>query len=57
MWCHCSGGGVTVGDDVEIGANSVVTKDIPSHSVVAGVPAKVIKVRNNADSMWEEVNL
>jgi maltose O-acetyltransferase len=36
-------GGVTIGDDVVIGANSVVTKDIPSHCVAAGVPAKVIR--------------
>lgn len=35
--------GVTIGDNVIIGAGSVVTKDIPSNSVAAGVPAKVIK--------------
>ena len=35
--------GVTVGDHVVIGANSVVTKDVPSYCIVAGVPAKVIK--------------
>jgi len=35
--------GVTVGDEVVIGSGAVVTKDIPSRSVVAGVPAKVIK--------------
>lgn len=28
--------GVTIGDDVVIGAGSVVTKDIPSHSVAVG---------------------
>jgi maltose O-acetyltransferase len=31
-----------IGDDVIIGAGSVVTKDVPSNSVVAGVPARVI---------------
>lgn len=36
-------GGVHIGDNVIIGANSVVTKDIPSNSMAAGVPAKVIK--------------
>lgn len=36
-------GGVHIGDNVIIGANSVVTKDIPSHSMAAGIPAKVIK--------------
>ncbi|HGM5582914.1 TPA: acyltransferase [Pseudomonas putida] len=35
--------GVHVGDDVIIAAGSVVTKDVPSGSVVAGVPARVIK--------------
>lgn len=35
-------GGITVGDNVLIGAGAVVTKDVPSNSVVAGVPAKVI---------------
>lgn len=34
--------GVTIGDNVIIGAHSLVTKDIPSNSVAAGVPAKVL---------------
>ncbi|WP_291975958.1 CatB-related O-acetyltransferase [Lutibacter sp.] len=38
-------GGVTIGNGVIIGAGAVVTKDIGSYSVVAGVPAKVIKKR------------
>lgn len=36
-------GGVTIGDNVIVGANSVVTHDVPSHCVVAGMPAKVVK--------------
>lgn len=35
--------GVTIGDNCIIAAGAVITKDIPSNSVVAGVPAKVIK--------------
>jgi len=35
-------GGVEIGDDCEIGANVVVTKDIPSYSVVSTPPARAI---------------
>jgi acetyltransferase-like isoleucine patch superfamily enzyme len=35
--------GVTIGDGCVIAAGSVVTKDIPPHSLAAGVPAKVIR--------------
>ncbi|MEK8085856.1 acyltransferase [Aquabacterium sp. A3] len=35
--------GVVVGDNCIIGAGSVVTKSVPSNSVVAGVPAKIIR--------------
>lgn len=34
---------VTIGDGVVIGANSVVTKDIPPYCVVCGNPARIIK--------------
>jgi galactoside O-acetyltransferase len=37
--------GVKIGDGSVVGAGAVVTKDIPSYSVAAGVPAKVIKKR------------
>lgn len=35
--------GVTIGDNVIIGAGSIVTHDIPSNSMAAGAPAKVVK--------------
>lgn len=35
--------GVTIGNNVIIGAGSIVTKDVPDNCVVAGVPAKFIK--------------
>ena len=37
--------GVNIGDNCVIAAGSVVTKDIPSNSVSAGVPAKILKKR------------
>jgi len=39
----CILGNITVGKHSVIGANAVVTKDVPSYSLVGGVPAKVIK--------------
>ena len=38
-------GGMTIGDNVTIGANSVVLKSVPPDSTVIGVPAKVIRVK------------
>ena len=36
-------GGVTIGDNVIIGAGSIVTLDIPSNSLAGGSPARVIR--------------
>lgn len=38
-------GGVRIGNNVTVGAMSVVTKDIPNNAVVGGVPARVIKYK------------
>jgi acetyltransferase-like isoleucine patch superfamily enzyme len=37
--------GVRVGDNAIVGTNSVVTKDVPANAVVAGIPARVIRMR------------
>ena len=38
-------GGVKIGNNVIVGANAVVTKDIPDNAVVGGIPAKIIKIK------------
>ncbi len=38
-------GGVHIGEGAIIGAGSVVTKNVPPYAVVAGIPAKIIKMR------------
>ncbi|MCW2811127.1 MAG: cysE1 [Friedmanniella sp.] len=46
-------GGITVGDDVLVGANSVVRSDVPPGVTVGGAPAQVIAHRGSASSMPE----
>ncbi len=48
-------GNVHIGKHCVIGANSVVTKDIPDYSVAVGIPAKVIKRYNFETMLWERV--
>jgi acetyltransferase-like isoleucine patch superfamily enzyme len=46
VWCGANvviTGGVTIGERCVIGANSVVTQDIPAFSVAAGAPARVLR--------------
>lgn len=48
-------GNVHIGKHCVIGANSVVTKDIPDYSVAAGMPAKVIKKYDFEKEEWVRV--
>lgn len=47
--------GTKIGEGSIIGANAVVSKDIPPLSVAAGIPAKVIKRFNPEKNIWEKV--
>jgi len=57
VWCGLNVtimSGVTIGDDVVIGTGSLVADDVPSNTIVAGVPAKVIKTLDRQDvlKLW-----
>jgi len=45
--------GAKIGKNCVIGANAVVTGDIPDYSVAVGIPAKVVKQYNKNSNRWE----
>ena len=47
----CIMSGVSIGDGAIIGAHAVVTKDVGPYSIVAGVPAKEIRMRFDSDTI------
>jgi acetyltransferase-like isoleucine patch superfamily enzyme len=47
--------GVRVGSGCIIGANSVVNKDIPDNCIAVGAPAKVVKIYNIKNKLWEKI--
>ncbi|EOX4283946.1 DapH/DapD/GlmU-related protein [Vibrio cholerae] len=48
--------GASIGRNSVVGANSVVTRDIPEYSVAVGSPARVIKQYNLETNRWEKVD-
>ena len=47
----CVLGGVIIGDNVNIGANCVVTKNVPSNTTVIGNPARIVKLNGKKVDM------
>src|SRR5829696_7220575 len=43
--------GVTIGDNAVVGTNAVVTRDVPANAVVAGVPARILRMREAPSRM------
>lgn len=48
--------GVTIGRHSVVAAGSVVTKEVPPYSVVAGNPARIVKQYNFDSQSWEKVH-
>ncbi|MCL5958911.1 MAG: serine O-acetyltransferase [Chloroflexi bacterium] len=48
-------GAITIGDNVRVGAGSVVLKDVPSNSTAVGVPAKVVAFRDPTNGSAKRV--
>ena len=46
-------GPITIGEYAKIGANAVVTHDVPSHAVMIGIPAKNIKPKSDEDKSFK----
>ena len=44
-------GPVTLGDEVKVGANSVVLHDVPNGATVVGIPGKIVKIKNTSSKV------
>lgn len=49
--------GVTIGEGAVVGTASLVTKDVPAWSIVAGHPAKVIRTIEERPKEWKSLSI
>lgn len=49
-------GNITIGDYVQIGANAVVLKDVPSNSTVVGIPGRIAKLNGDLKDVIENLD-
>jgi serine O-acetyltransferase len=49
-------GNITIGDYVQVGANSVVLKDVPSRSTVVGIPGRIAKLNGDLEDVIENLD-
>jgi serine O-acetyltransferase len=50
-------GSIKIGDDVKIGAGSVVVRPVPDHSTVVGIPGRVVRMRSATDGVLDHGQL
>jgi acetyltransferase-like isoleucine patch superfamily enzyme len=48
-------GNVTVGENAIVGAGSVVTRDVPPNSIVAGNPARIVRIQDSGIRIQERI--
>ena len=49
-------GNITIGDYVQVGANSVVLKDVPSRSTVVGIPGRIVKMNGDLEDIIDNLD-
>jgi acetyltransferase-like isoleucine patch superfamily enzyme len=50
-------GGVTIGDGAVVGTNAVVAKDVEPYAIVAGIPARKVRMRFDAQAIAELIKI